>query len=254
MTIPGFVPIAEVRTYARRCFDEVVERGKKLLARVRKTTRELSPPGPPVDASRTDSHRLLDTVKRHKRMYLTLNLCLYGTVAIAMVAGSAFPRLHANVLAQTNKELASVQVVTDAYANGDVFLAAALTFLVNLGFGSFATITAPSTVVPFFGVAFTVWRFVQWGLLFTPAAANASSLLPHYLTLLIEGQAYVLAAFAVTLHGRMFLQPERFGHISRMAGYKAGLVTTSRAYPTIALLLLVAAIYEAVEVIYFVND
>ena len=93
------------------------------------------------------------------------------------------------------------------------------------------------------------------GVLFAPIGTNPITLIPHSLTLLIEGQAYVLAAFAAYVQGRMFLWPQRHGSHTdakmHWEGYKAGVQATCRLYALVILTLLAGAIYEGVEVMYF---
>jgi hypothetical protein len=193
-------------------------------------------------------------VQQHKRAFLMLNIVFFGLLVVVMVATVMYPELNESSRARNDPQLDMfpVKQAVEAYANGNVLAAASLTFLINLVVGSILCITVPSFVVPFFGVLFTTYRFLEWGFLFAPLGQDAVAFIPHYVTLIVEGEAYVLAAFATWVHGRMFLQPQRYGLTSRWAGYKEGLLTTLRLYPLIALVLLVVAIYEAIEVIYFV--
>jgi hypothetical protein len=142
-----------------------------------------------------------------------------------------------------------VGTAADAYASGNVVLAAALTFLVNLLVAAVLTTTVPSLVVPFAGAAVTLYRAAQWGVLFAPIGPDALAVVPHLLTLVVEGQAYVVATFAAWVHARKFLLHRRSGFATRWAGYRAGLRDTLRLYPLVVLLLAVGAIYEAVELI-----
>ncbi|WP_284232440.1 hypothetical protein [Arenivirga flava] len=73
------------------------------------------------------------------------------------------------------------------------------------------------------------------------------------MTLLIEGAAYVLVAFAAWVQGRMFLQPRRYGLTSRRAGYVGGVKSTLKLYLPIIALLVIGAIYEAVSVIFVIS-
>ena len=193
-------------------------------------------------------------IAQHKKAVIALNAASDGALVIGMFVTAIFPELQENAMQRVDAQLdqsgLGQAIVAAYYGNVNPPLAAGLTFLVNLVLGSFLTTTAPSLVVPFFGIAFSLYRAVEWGVLFAPIGPDAASLIPHYLTVLIEGQAYVIAAFATWVHGRLFLQPRRFGLASRGAGYRAGLLATARLYPLIIIVLLVGAIYEAVEVIY----
>ena len=70
-------------------------------------------------------------------------------------------------------------------------------------------------------------------------------LLPHALTVLLEGEAYVVAMLGVWLWWWPVLRtPGR-----RWQLWRDGLVLQVRIYSVVALLLAIAAIYEALEVI-----
>jgi len=191
-------------------------------------------------------------IQQHKRAFLMLNIAFFGLLVVVMVATVMYPGLNESSRVRNDPQLDifPMKQAVDAYANGNVLAAASLTFLINLVVGSLLCITVPSFVIPFFGVLFTTYRFLEWGFLFAPLGPDAIAFIPHYVTLIVEGEAYVLTALAAWVHGRMFLQPQRYGLPSRWAGYKEGLLTTVRLYPLIALVLLVVAIYEAIEVIY----
>jgi hypothetical protein len=88
--------------------------------------------------------------------------------------------------------------------------------------------------------------------MFAPVGPHPAMLIPHSLTLLIEGQAYVLAGFAAYVHGRTFL---RFDHYQLSTGweaYKAGAVSAAKLHVLVVLALLIGAIYEVFEAIYVI--
>ena len=142
--------------------------------------------------------------------------------------------------------------VADAYRNGYLLRAIMLTFVINFFLGSLITFNIPSAIVPFIGLVFACFRAILWGILFSPAnlepIGGRLPMLPHYLTLIIEGQGYILAMFAVYLQGRWVLPTER----SRGELYVEGVMQTLRVYRLVAIVLAIAAVYEALEVIYLV--
>lgn len=91
----------------------------------------------------------------------------------------------------------------------------------------------------------------------SPAAPELRLLMiPHSITLLLEGQGYILALLAVYVHGKSWLFPRSAGvevegsAWQRMQrGYAAGLRRTAYLYVWVVIVLAAAAIYEAVEVI-----
>lgn len=143
-------------------------------------------------------------------------------------------------------------LIADSYRGGNVALAAVVTLGVNLLSASLLQTTLPSFVIPFAGVAVTLIRALSWGVLFTPVGAADTTFLIHWVTLAIEGAAYVVVGFAAWVQGRYWIQPERFGFADRRSGWVGGLAATLKLYAVVALLLVIGAVYEAVTVIHLI--
>lgn len=199
------------------------------------------------------NHRTARTVIRdHRRTYLLLNLAVYGALLVSAVTTLLIPGLRERG-AQDVKTFGSIpglSLVTEAYAEGDVLAAALGTFLANLLFAAVLTTTLPSLVIPYVGVVLTVLRTALIGNWLAPATPEqAVALLPHLPVVLIELQAYVLAALGAVVLWRSTIRHRRLGLPSAWAGYRAGLADMLRLYPAIAAVLLVIAIVEAIEVV-----
>ena len=196
-------------------------------------------------------------VREHRRAYVVLNVVYYGLVALSMIyVAFVNPALQEQMLADVGAAFTEglLETVGGAYLGGNVLAAAVLTFLVNLLMGSLLFITLPSLIIPFAGLLLGVYRAVLWGLLLAPTSAElALVMIPHSLVLVLEGQAYVLAMFAVYVHGQAFLRPASVGLTSHLQGYVAGLKLSARLYLLVVIVLAVAAIYEALEVILMVS-
>lgn len=194
-------------------------------------------------------------VWENRRAYLGINLFYYGLVVLGMIYVAVNPALQEELIKAVGQTLTEgpLASVGEAYGGGQVLSAIALTFGVNLLIGSFVTITLPSLLIPFSGLLMGIYRAVLWGLLLSPANSDlAGPMIPHSITLLLEGQAYVLALLAVYIQGRAFLLPKTVGAESRRGGYWEGLKRTALLYLLLIILLAVAAIYEALEVIFLV--
>jgi hypothetical protein len=192
-------------------------------------------------------------IKEHSRAYVALNVIYYGLILGAMFFVAFNPSLQQSLMAHVREAFAkgSFRPVWFAYAHKHVLLAMVLTFLVNFVFGSLATITLPSMIVPFSGLAMGILRATLWGLLFSPTESGIGlGMIPHSLTVVLEGQAYVVAMFAAYLHGRSFVQPRSVGAATCGEGYVAGLKMSLHLYSLVILLLFVSAVYEAIEVIH----
>jgi hypothetical protein len=194
--------------------------------------------------------------RRYLPSYLVMNLLFYGSIAVGMATVMARPEIQARLLEQVNKGFASptMSPVTNAYRGHHVLHAAALTLAVNLVAGTMLVITLPSLVVPFFGIAFGIFRGILWGLIFGPTPHGVfHTLATHWPVMLLEGQGYVLGMLGVYIHGKAIIQPRSVGAAGRVRGYQRGLVDSLRIYPLIVAVLAISALYEALEVAYFMH-
>ena len=194
----------------------------------------------------------LETVKESRRAYIVLNLVYYGLVICGMIYVAFNPSLQQSLLELVGSAFTQgpFSAVGSAYTGGQVLQAMVLTFVVNLFLGSIAVITVPSLVIPFSGLLIGAYRAVLWGLLLSPTTPGLRLvMIPHSLTLILEGQAYILAMLAAYVQGRAFLWPRSAGASTHRQGYGIGVKRSVRIYLLVVLLLAVAAIYEALEVI-----
>jgi hypothetical protein len=70
---------------------------------------------------------------------------------------------------------------------------------------------------------------------------------------LIEGQAYILTMLAAYIQGRSFLWPGTVGLESHWKGYGEGVKLSARLYVLVILTLVVAAVYEVIEVVIMIK-
>jgi len=198
---------------------------------------------------------ILRVMKENRKEYVALNFLYYGLVAVSMIYVSFHPEIQEALLGEVTVEFPTLfPSVVEAYRSGNFPLAAALTFSINLVLGSFVYITLPSLIIPFSGVATGAIRAVAWGLLLAPTSPELTrAMIPHSLTLILEGQGYVLAMFAAYVHWKGVFRPRSIGEEKRTRAYVAGMKKTAHTYLLIALVLAVSAIYEAFEVIYLLG-
>jgi hypothetical protein len=199
----------------------------------------------------------LEIIRAHKRAYLGINLFYYALIGVGMIYAAFNPALQQELLKQVGVAFTQgpLQAVTDAYVNTQIVQATALTFLVNLFVGRFATITLPSLIIPFSGFLMGAYRALLWGLIYSPTTPDMQFILiPHALTLLLEGQAYVLALLAAFVQGKAFLKPRSVGTTSHRAGYWIGLKLTAQLYILIVAVLLIAAVYEVLEAAFILRS
>jgi hypothetical protein len=194
----------------------------------------------------------LSIIRANRRAYITVNAIFYGLILLGALISALVPSIQQSMLAALRSQFEGgslLAIVARVYRSGNIALAALATFLVNSVAGAFGPITIPSALIPFAGFIIGFGRALLWGLLFSPADATLRfTMIPHTLTVLLEGQGYVLATFGCYLWGAWILRPAKAGYASRKEAYVAGLRANVRIYSLVLAVLAVAAVYEAIEV------
>ncbi len=185
-------------------------------------------------------HHAKKLIRENRRAYIILNVTYYGLVILGMAYSAINPQIQKTLIEWVRRRV---------HAGGPLLKEMALIFVINLFTGSLGTITLPSLVIPFCGLLMGVYRAAAWGLMLSPASPElAKTMIPHSLTLIVEGQAYIVAMLAVFIHGKAFIWPRSAGVESRWKGYVEGLKRTGQLYLLVIILLIVAAVYESLEV------
>jgi hypothetical protein len=144
--------------------------------------------------------------------------------------------------------------VGEAYLSGNILQAAAVTFITNFFLGTLAEITLPSLIIPFWALIMGAFRALVWGIMLVvpvPGLLPLNRAAPHYLTMLLEGEAYVVAIFAATRGIIALVRPQDFGTPSRLRAYGQAILDNAKLMLVVIVLLAAAAIYEAWEVMFF---
>ncbi|UCG47089.1 MAG: hypothetical protein JSU94_16515 [Phycisphaerales bacterium] len=194
----------------------------------------------------------LAEVAQHKRLFVTMHLVYFGIVVLLMLFVYGQPELQTCLLmgakAQVTGGSGPLGVAGKAYMSRSIPQAAVVTFAVNFLLGSLAVITLPSLIIPGVGVLVAGLRAVLWGLLLAPCFAGLSGMmLPHSVTLLLEGEGYVIATFFALLVPTYLCR--KSDGVRLATRYKKGLLANLAGNLLVAIVLAVAAVYEAIEVI-----
>ncbi len=197
--------------------------------------------------------RSFDLLKTYRRPNIILNLLYFGSIALALIYTPFNRELQKTLLdaAGTAFTEGNFSIIGDAYSGGQILPAIGLTLVTNLLLGSLVSITLPSLIVPFSGLLVGLFRALMWGILFSPSLSGVGfgDIVAGFLIvilLLLEGQAYVLTMLAAYIQGKAFLFPDSVGAPNRKSGYWTGVKQSLRLYPLVTLVLVAAAVYEAV--------
>ncbi|MHC4105818.1 MAG: hypothetical protein ACYSR9_12825 [Planctomycetota bacterium] len=198
----------------------------------------------------------LAEIRRYKYLFIAMNLIYFGTVLLFMLVSYAVPELQSCFLVGVSSELTEgsgpLAIAGKAYMSRNILLAAVTTFAINFPLGSLLSITIPSIIIPGSGILIAGLRSMLWGIILAPSFSEFSKMMvPHSLTLLLEGHAYVIAAFFGVLVLVYLFRKSEGPNVG--VRYGRALLMNVRGNLLVIIVLVVAAIYEAVEVILMMN-
>ncbi|WVW79796.1 hypothetical protein I302_101766 [Kwoniella bestiolae CBS 10118] len=231
-----------------------------------------------IQSTYTTLHRTfltgIQVIRHNSRPFLLLQTGYWSLALIGVALTYKYPRLQQKSLDSANRDLESYKIgriVVSAYENGRVLEASAWTLGVNLLVGAMGCITLPSMVLPFSGIVMMGIRAISWGMIFSPVAGKPDALtVPHLITMLLEGQGYILAGLGDRILARGIInqlglwwvgkgegevrldeetQEKKKSWIS-WPGYREGLKDVLALYGPITAVLAIAALWEAYEVIH----
>jgi hypothetical protein len=194
----------------------------------------------------------LAEICRYRYLFIALNVIYFGTVILFMLVAYHLPEFQFSLLAGVKAQVAGgsgpLGIAGKAYMSRNIPLAAVTTVLINFFIGSLAVITLPSLILPGVGILVIGFRSLLWGVLLAPGFVDLSGMmLPHSFTLLLEGEAYIVAGFfALLVPVYLIRKAEGPGLANR---YGRALLMNVRGNLLVAIILAIAAIYEAIEVI-----
>jgi hypothetical protein len=199
----------------------------------------------------------LAEIRRYKYLFIAMNLIYFGTVVIFMLVSYAVPELQSCRLAGVRSQITDgsgpLAIAGKAYMSRNILLAAVATFAINFPLGSLAVITLPSIILPGTGVLVVGFRSLLWGVIFAPGFTDLLGImLPHSVTMLLEGHAYVIAAFFGVLVPVYLFRKSEGPNVG--IRYVRALLMNVRGNLLVIIVLVVAAVYEAIEVILMMNE
>lgn len=191
-------------------------------------------------------------IRKYGRLFVAMNLLYFGTVVLSMLIAYAATEFQFCLLAMIKSQVTGgsgpLALAGKAYMSKNVLVAALTTFAINFPLGSLLCLTLPSIIIPGSGALLAGLRATAWGLLLSPSFSGISGpMVPHSVTLLLEGHAYVIATFfAVLIPVYLFRKAEGPNVGIR---YGRALLMNVRGNLLVIIVLAIAAIYEATEVI-----
>ena len=200
--------------------------------------------------------RAWDILVKNRYPYFVLNMLYYGLI-ILLMAYAAFNAPLQKQITETNGPIYMTGAITmnnKTGMDGEVIRVLGMTFLSNILGADYGAITLPSFVIPFVGIFIGLFRAIMVGIIFSPFNADIRHIfIPHIPTLLIEGQACVLAMLGAYIQGRAMIWPKSMGQTSRWKAYVEGVRQTGTLYMFIMAILFISALYGVIEVAWLIG-
>ena len=181
---------------------------------------------------------------RRKRLLVVFNLLFFGCVFFVASLVQFF------ILPPLSYPVWSPDVPEVFLGSGLIAMVLGI-FVFNLVVSAFVVVTLPGIAFFPLSIGFLLFRAALWGLLICG--------LPTWLflaalpTLMLEGEAYVLAAVAGTVAGVSWIKPNVLHYkeeaLGRSEVFRRALNECLRLYLFVAVLLLVAAIVETATIV-----
>ena len=192
----------------------------------------------------------LDAIVAWARLWWGLHLGFFAVYFLGSFFCFVEPELQDLALQQVSdmrRDSALAMATGAAYQARSVLLAAGLT-LANNFLKSFGFLTVSSFVLPGVGVLAHLLLVLVAGMGLTPATTGwALFMLPHSVVLLVEMEAYILASFfALLIPVYLFRKAEGPSVLRR---YGRAVLLNLKANVLVLIVLAVAALYEAIELI-----
>jgi len=194
----------------------------------------------------------LAEIASRRRLLVGLHVAVFGAFLAFTLLAYGMPErqqaLMGLVRQQAQKTDNPLGIAAAAYRSGSVLKAAAATLAVNFLLGTLATITVPSTVVPGVGALFALLRAGLVGFALAPTSGRLfGGMALHTGTILVEMEAYILAAFFALLMPISLLDHD--GESTGSERYLRAMAINAKGTVLTFAILAVAALYEATEVI-----
>jgi hypothetical protein len=187
------------------------------------------------------------------RLVWGVHLAYFGLVIVGSLLVSRLPEVQTILTSNVREALAAssgpLALAARAYESGNILRAAAVTFVINFFLGSLLVLTLPSVIIPGSGILMATIRALTWGLLFSPTIGELQyGMLAHSGTMLLEGEGYILATLFGLLIPIHIFQSSLGGTPLSRFGRVIWLNVLANFW--VAAVLIIAAGYEATEVIW----
>ncbi len=186
------------------------------------------------------------------KLYLACNVFLFGLFILGIIAGQAFPDVRVTLSDLTRQATSSgpISTASQTIESGNIPLATWQIFSHNY-FVTVVLAALPSLVFPPWILLLFGAQFLLFGIIFSEPAVfmQPAVLIPLIGTILLEGEAYVIAIFATMRLVEAVIWPKRVGEEKRLNAYAHAVIDNAKLLVVVGIVLAVAALFEAASLV-----
>jgi len=183
-------------------------------------------------------------------LVIFVHTVLYGVFFLMMLVAFQYPVANIRATSLVRDEFAKGELsyIGNAYASGDILLAAAATFFHNYVYATILFALAPSLIVPFAGLIKNLLSFASVGFVMAPIwAESGAKLVYHSITMALEMEGYIIASFVVVVWPLRVFKGLTGGTFLEQLAQGFRIVVSGALLAGI--MLAIAALYEATTLI-----
>jgi len=190
--------------------------------------------------------------KKDWKLFVASNVFLFGLFVLGALVGLAFPAVHDRLVQWVEQvtTTGTIGTVSNTLERGDVWLGTwqifSHNYFVTVVLAAIPSLVFPPWILLLFGI-----QFFAFGIVYSIPSMinNPVTIIPVLGTLLLEGEAYVIAIFATMRLVVALIWPRRFGEQSAIKAYLKAVVDNAKLLVVAGIVLAVAALYEAATIV-----
>lgn len=190
--------------------------------------------------------------KKDWKLFLACNVFLFGLLVLGILTGLAFPDIHEKSVDFIEQATSTgpISTVSQTLESGNILLGTwqifSHNYFVTVVFAALPSLVFPPWILLVFGA-----QFFLFGILFSVPSVVSEPivLIPLLGTLLLEGEAYVIAIFATMRLVEALVWPKRFGEQSALKAYAHAFIDNGKLLLVTGVVLAVAALFEAASLV-----
>jgi hypothetical protein len=194
----------------------------------------------------------ISILKRDWKLLAGLNALYFCVIVIGATIALMSPSLHLSMIQYIGAETIAGPSGANPPANTmQALIMAGTAFASSFFVNTLGMITVPSIILPIWAPIIGAARFFIWGVAYVSpleGVLTPGTLIPQYVAMLLEGEAYVIAIFACVRQLTVALASADLGFRRALKEYIKAVFDNVKLLVIVALLLATAALYQALLV------